>query len=131
MKYLLLLLPLIVLAQTPSAPTNLRVTAATTAVDLPVGSIIPLTVTVGSDNPLAYPINGIAAWWTAPDTNVWEAQWTTNGSQWTRAGCEWAQIPDRATRLARTPYAGWHYTEATTNALVNPANWRVRLVRIH
>ena len=42
MKYLFLLLPLIVVAQVPSAPTNLRI--ATTAVDLPVGSIIPLTV---------------------------------------------------------------------------------------
>jgi len=128
-KYLPLLLAITALAQVPPAPTNLRITTAAT--DLPVGSIISLTTTAGANNPLGYPINGIAAWWQPPDTNVWEAQWTTNGTHWERAGCEWAQIPDRATRLARTPYAGWHYTETASNALANPVNWRVRLVRIH
>jgi hypothetical protein len=125
MKLLLLLLPVALLAQAPNPPGTLRIVGDF----LPVGTTVPLPTSTGTNNPLGFP-QELAGWWTPPDTNVWQAEWSTNnGALWTPAGNEWAAIPPRAQRGSKAFYLGLHYTETGTNWLGTNV-WLVRIRRI-
>lgn len=130
MKYLLLLLPLIVLAQVPSAPTNLRITLVTTAVDPPIGSTIAVAVSKGTNNPMMFP-QELAAWWREPTVGVWRPEFSTNGVTWTPTGNEWIGLGERVNRT-NGHFSGWHFTETgtkTTNWL-GPNQWQVQIRRV-
>lgn len=91
------------IAQQPAPPQNL--TAGVASAEVP--SIISLTVTAGSDNPLMNPHLGLAAYWRLPTTNdVWITEWnvaSVTGTNWQQTGNEWAGQD------------GWHYTETGNN----------------
>jgi hypothetical protein len=108
--YLLLLLPLLLVV---------------TATYWPIGSTIPVPTSTGTNNPMGFDTQ-LAAWWEQPDTNRWQAEYSTNNIEWLPASNEWMTMQPRAARMAHAPYLGLHYTETGSR----PLQWKVRLKRV-
>jgi hypothetical protein len=93
MKYLLLLLPIAALAQTPPpVPTNLRIASPATG-----GS--PFNVTVVTNDGVRTLIANYS-WPVEPTNAVWVPHWSINGVDWVPIYSEWCQLPDRVGRAA-------------------------------
>jgi len=115
------------MAQVPSSPTNLRVSAAT---DLPVGSIIPVPVTPTNGQFVAYWYSPPyvqrtnASNWIQPIANAWIPEVSTDGANWVMTHNEGIYLPPRAVRALGQPcLTCLHFTEVNAAQQV-----RIRLV---
>ena len=105
MKYLLLLLPIAILAQVPGAPTNLRIATSTVT-----GSIVPVPVTQTNGQFIAswYPPPSIertnANAFFQPIANYWLTEVSIDGgASWAGGASETVLLPPREVRALRQP----------------------------
>lgn len=132
-----LLLVAVAVAQVPSAPQNLSLSVSA-VIDMPIGTTIPVPVTMGTNNPLGLAHQEFAAYWQMPSapvrqfngsfSNIWVPEVSTDGLAWSPAGSHFAQMLPRWLRTNDGAWCleCWNFTEIGTN---NPTLVRIRRIQ--